>query len=466
MIDDESGFDDKIALPKSYLPNDFELTSDFRMAFDLIENTDNSIFITGKAGTGKSTLIEYFRENTKKKAVFLAPTGVSALNIRGKTIHSFFKFPPQLITSDAIKDNKYGGDKRNIFKSIDLIVLDEISMVRADIIQGIDFILRKYRTYNKPFGGVQMVLVGDMYQLPPVIDSNDKIEITHNGETIFEGSIYHYFERKYKGHYFFNSDAFKYSSFKYCVLNTIFRQKNDGKFVDILNAIRENKISGEILQQLNERYFENIEESENGEIVLCSTNSIANEINKRKMDELSTKAFLYVATLTGVFEKEIPEKDYPAEKYLILKENAQVMMVRNDSSGRWVNGSIGVVKSLADKKIEVEINGTIFDVGQETWEAVDYKYDEKKDELSTNVIGEFMQYPVKLAWAITIHKSQGKTFEKTIIDLGNGAFAHGQTYVALSRCKTLDGIRLKNPIKRKDVILDNKVVNFISGMKN
>jgi hypothetical protein len=449
---------------KSYLPKNFELTSEFQEIFYLIENTEICVFITGKAGTGKSTLIEYLRENTKKKAVFIAPTGVAALNIRGKTIHSFFKFPPQVITSDAIKDNKYGEEKKSIFKSVDLIVIDEISMVRADLIQGIDFVLRNYGKSNLPFGGIQMVLVGYMYQLPPVIDQNDKINITHNGEIIFEGSLHHYFERKYKGHYFFNSDAFKNANFKYCVLNTIFRQKDDNKFMEILNAIRENKISGEILRQLNERHFENIEESETGEIVLCATNNIASEINKRKMDELPTKAFLYEAEVKGIFEKEIPEKDYPAEKYLILKEQAQVMMIKNDISGRWVNGSIGIIKTLAENKIEVEINGTIFEVNKETWEAIDYKYDAKNDKLDTNIIGEYKQYPVKLAWAITIHKSQGKTFEKTIIDLGNGAFAHGQTYVALSRCKTLDGIRLKNPIKHKDVILDDKVVRFISGM--
>jgi ATP-dependent exoDNAse (exonuclease V) alpha subunit len=335
-------------------------------------------------------------------------------------------------------------------------------MARADIIEGIDYILKNFRIKDKPFGGVQMVFIGDMYQLPPVIDKNQKIKITYNGKTVFVGTIYDYFQRKYGGQYFFNSNAFKKADFKYSVLNTIFRQKDDNKFMDILNAIREKNITEELLKQLNERYYERLDDTNDKEIMLCTTNNTVNDINKKKMNELKTKPFLYEAIVTGIFEMEI--KEYPVEKDLILKENAQVMMIKNDKDGNWVNGSIGMIKKLTNDQIDVEIHGTIFTINQETWEAIDYEYDEKNDKLNTNIVGTYSQYPLKPAWAITIHKSQGKTFEKIIIDLGQGAFAHGQTYVALSRCKTLNGIRLKKQIKRKDIILDDKVISFINEM--
>jgi GTPase SAR1 family protein len=447
------------------LPSNFILTDDFRSAFNLMENTNYSIFITGKAGTGKSTLIEYFRIHSKKKYVVLAPTGIAALNIGGKTIHSFFKFPPQVVTSDQIKDNTYRSEIQEIFKYLNTIIIDEISMARADVIEGIDYILKKFRDEDKPFGGVQLICVGDLYQLPPVISKKDNVTITYDGEIIFNGLLYDYFERKYKGHYFFNSDAFKDADFKYCLLNTIFRQKDDNNFMNILNAIRENNITNDLLKQLNDRFSDQIKEA-NDEIVLCTTNAAVDSINKKRMRDLITRAFIYEAIVTGVFETEFDAKDYPVEKQLILKENAQVMFTKNDKEGRWVNGTIGTVKELANDKIDININGTTFTINQETWEAIDYEYDEKNDKLISNVIGTFTQYPLKLAWAITIHKSQGKTFEKVIIDLGNGAFAHGQTYVALSRCKTLNGIKLKKLIKQKDIILDDKVVNFIKQMNN
>jgi GTPase SAR1 family protein len=446
------------------LPADFKFTDDFKKAFDLMENTRHSIFITGKAGTGKSTLIQYFKLNTRKKAVYLAPTGVAALNIRGKTIHSLFKFPLQVITSDQIKNNTYRREVLDLFRNVDVMIVDEISMARADIIEGMDYILKKFRIKDEPFGGVQMVFIGDMYQLPPVLDKNEKITITHNGERVFSGSLHDYFQRKYDGHYFFNSNAFKNAGFKYCVLNTIFRQKDDDTFIDILNAIREKNITGDILDQLNSRYCEGLEDAGENEIMLCTTNRRVDEINRKKMDALHTKEFRYEAFVTGVFESEIRGKDYPVEKSLKLKKGAQVMMIKNDKDGRWVNGSIGIIKKLSGDLIDVELHGTAFTINRELWEAVDYEYDEEKDTLNTNVTGTYSQYPLRPAWAITIHKSQGKTFEKVIIDLGGGAFAHGQTYVALSRCKTLNGIKLKKQINRKDIILDDKVIHFINEM--
>jgi DNA replication protein DnaC len=446
------------------LPADFKFTDDFKRAFDVMENTNYSVFITGKAGTGKSTLIRYFKLNTGKKAVYLAPTGVAALNIRGKTIHSLFKFPPRLVTSDQIKDNTYKREVQELFEKADIIIVDEISMARADIIEGMDYVLKKFRDNGKPFGGVQMAFIGDMYQLPPVINRRETIDITHNGRTIFTGTFHDYFQRKYNGHYFFNSIAFKNADFKYCVLNTIFRQKDDDHFIDILNAIREKNITDDLLEQLNSRYFKGLEDTGKKEIMLCTTNDMADSINRKEMNKLKTREFRYEASVTGIFESEIRDKDYPVERILRLKQNAQIMMVKNDKDGRWVNGSIGTIKKLANNRIDVEIHGTTFNINREIWEAVDYKYDDANDTLNTNVIGTYSQYPLRLAWAITIHKSQGKTFERVVIDLGKGAFAHGQTYVALSRCKTLNGIRLKKQIERKDIILDDMVVDFINEM--
>ena len=285
----------------------------------------------------------------------MAPTGVAALNVRGRTIHSLFRFPHVVITGDAIKDNKYSGHTKQILKNVNVIVVDEISMVRADLIEGMDYILKKIRENTLPFGGAQMVLVGDMYQLPPVVSNADKVNITYNGEVIFEGSIHHYFERKYKGCYFFNSDVFKKSTFEYYIFETVFRQKGDLDFLQILNAIREGKMTDELFAKLNARYFPNIKEAFDREIVLGTTNSIVDEINKRKMDELPTKEFVYNAELSGVFEFLVSEKDYPVEKNLALKEGAQIMMVKNDKIGRWVNGTIGIVKKLAEIRTSRDI---------------------------------------------------------------------------------------------------------------
>jgi ATP-dependent exoDNAse (exonuclease V) alpha subunit len=451
---------------KNNLPKNFELTDDFHRIFDLMENTNDSLFITGKAGTGKSTLIEYFRIKTSKKAVFLAPTGVAALNIRGKTIHSMFQFPPEIITSDKIKGNAYKEEIREIFKKTDIMIIDEISMVRADLLEGVNYILQKFRDKDKSFGGVQMAFIGDMYQLPPVVDRTNRMIFTHGEKFLLEATAYEYLQRKYGGPYFFNSDSFKKADFKYCELNTMFRQKDDDYFVDILNMIRENNVTEGVLDKLNKRcVMQPDDELDDNRITLCSTNNAADNINRKRMAKLPTKLFSYEAKVSGIFKEKITDKDYPVDKNLTLKKDAQVMMIKNDKDGNWVNGTIGIVKKLTENGIEVKIHGTTFNIKRETWEAVDYEYDEETDRLKANVVGTYTQYPLKPAWAITIHKSQGKTFDKVIIDLGRGAFAHGQTYVALSRCKTLNGIFLKQPIKMKDVILDNTVADFHKKMK-
>ena len=459
----ENKFDARIQ-EESKLPKDFVFTDDFRNAFELIEKTNYSVFITGKAGTGKSTLLEYFRLTTKKKTVCLAPTGVAALNIRAQTIHSLFKFPHEVITDDNIENISYKEDVRELFKHVDAILIDEISMVRADVLQGVDYILKKFRDEQKPFGGIQMIFIGDMYQLPPVVSKKDKIEIIFDNGEIFNGCIIDYFNLKYRGHYFFNSDAFEEADFKFLELNTIFRQK-DNDFINILNSIRENNFNNETLSKLNKQYIEGIDVYDNRGIVLCTKNDLVEKRNNKMMEKLQTTAFTYEAKITGSFA-EVASKDYPAPKILTLKQGAQIMMLKNDQEGRWVNGTIGIIDDLSSGEIKVKINRIIYTVNQHEWEAINYVYDSDQDKLISNVIGTFRQYPIMLAWAITIHKSQGKTFDKAVIDLGDGAFAHGQTYVALSRCKTIEGITLKRPVKSKDIIVDDKVVQFIKEMKN
>jgi len=434
----------------------------FKDIFELMEKTYNSIFITGKAGTGKSTLIDYYKTKTKKNTVYLAPTGVAALNIRGKTIHAFFKFPPEVITSDVIERINYKERDIDLYKIVETIIIDEISMVRADLIQGIDYVLKKHRKNYKPFGGVQMIFIGDMYQLPPVV-GKEKVKITYKGKELFnrELRIIDYFQIKYKGPYFFNSDAFKNAFFLFYELDTIFRQ-NDNNFINILNSIRENKINENILDILNKQ-INTVENNEENRIMLCTRKNTVKYRNKKMLKNLNTTPITYYADIKGSFEHIKPE-DYPTEKELILKKNAQVMMLVNDKNGKWVNGTIGKIKNLSNENIEVEINSICYIINKNTWETVDYVYDRDLDILKANKTGEFTQYPLMLAWAITIHKSQGKTFEKVTIDLDNGAFTHGQTYVALSRCKTLEGIVLKRPVKRKDIIVDNEVTAFINKM--
>jgi len=429
--------------------------------YKLMEETNNSLFITGKAGTGKSTLIEYYKTKTKKNTVYLAPTGVAALNVKGKTIHSFFKFPHEIITSDAIEKINYKEKDIDLFKKVEVIIIDEISMVRADIIQGIDYILRLYRNEYKSFGGVQMIFIGDMYQLPPVVDKKD-VKITHKGKIKFDGHIIDYFQLKYGGPYFFNSDAFKNSLFLYYELQTVFRQV-DNNFINLLNLVRENKIDDNILEILNERYNNSIENDDSNRIMLCTRKGTVQNRNNYMLTKLKTTSITFFAEIKGSFTT-VKQEDYPAEKQLILKQGSQVMMLTNDKEGRWVNGSIGKITELSNNKIVVEIKNINYTVNKNLWEAIDYEYNNITDELTTQKTGEFIQYPLMLAWAITIHKSQGKTFDKAIIDLDSGAFAHGQTYVALSRCKTLEGINLKRPVRRKDIIVDNEVTLFINEM--
>lgn len=420
-----------------------ELSSDFKAALDLVEKEGHNLFITGRAGTGKSTLLQLLRNTTKKKMVVLAPTGIAALNVNGQTIHSFFGFPPRPFErKEEIKKRR----KRSLYKKMDLLVIDEISMVRADLLDNIDYFLRINREIPLPFGGVQVVFFGDLFQLPPVVAS--EVEAMR-------------FQILYDSPYFFSSMVLQEGfHLQMMELRKVYRQ-DSRHFLRLLEAVRLNRVDHEDLEELNERYLPNFE-AEDFYITLTARNATADRINQKALADLATTERTYLATVSGVFKESL----YPTEPALKLKIEAQVMFIKNDPDKRFVNGTIGKVQELKNDTIVVEVEEEsgfrrIIEVEKMDWEVLKYEPDEKNpDRIKTEVLGTFTQFPLKLAWAITIHKSQGKTFEKVIIDLGRGAFEHGQTYVALSRCRTLEGIVLKKRLQFRDVKIDERIVDF------
>jgi ATP-dependent DNA helicase PIF1 len=420
---------------------EIELSPEFLRALDILQNSTDNLFITGKAGTGKSTFLEYFRKQTKKNVAVLAPTGVAALNVKGQTIHSFFKFKPHLLTKDSIKIKR----DRKLFSKLDMLIIDEISMVRADVFDAIEYFLRlNGPKQGQPFGGVQICVIGDLYQLSPIV-------------SYAEREIFH---QLYKTPFFFSSDAFALANFGVVELKKIYRQ-SEGDFIEALNKIRTGDSGRATIDFINQRYGKAGLEADT-QVVLTTTNLIADSINSRKLAELSTPEYIYQGTLTGDFG--LDNDKLPAPQTLRLKVGAQVMFTKNHQSKRWVNGTIGIVTSLTAKEIVVTTkkNDKIYSytVEKETWETVRYSYDEALSTINEEVKGEYSQYPLTPAWGITIHKSQGKTLESVVLDLGSGAFAPGQLYVALSRCRTFDNITLKNPISPRDVRCDINVVNF------
>jgi len=423
---------------KTALPPDFEFSDEFREAFELLENSREHIFVTGKAGTGKSTLLEYFRLNTRKNIVVLAPTGVAAIKVHGQTIHSFFAFPPRFIQRDHIK-RLHKGD---LMRRVDAVVIDEASMIRADLLDGIDSSLRLNRDeMNSAFGGARIILFGDLFQLPPVVNKE------------FANIL----RQRYSSPYFFSANVFKEIKLRTINLSKIYRQK-DEQFISFLNKVRENACTADDLLGLNKKVDNDIAGADEGIVTLTATNNVAESINKKRLAQISREAFTYSASI----EDEFKEKDYPVEKDITLKVGAQVIMVKNDPKKQWVNGTICRVVELSDGLIRVSIDQKICDVPKTSWEKIRYSHNKRTDNIEEKVIGCFRQYPIKLAWAITIHKSQGQTFDKIIIDIGNGAFTHGQTYVALSRCRDFEGIRLKRPIAESDIIFDNKIYDFMN----
>lgn len=428
--------------------HELELTPEFQKTLDLLENTDRSVFITGRAGTGKSTLLDYFRNHTKKNVVVLAPTGVAALNVRGQTIHSFFQFRPD-ITADKVK--KLSGSRRHLLQNIDTLIIDEISMVRADLLDCVDLALRLNRDFpDLPFGGLQMVMIGDLYQLPPVVTESEKPVFSHH----------------YDSPYFFSARAFRDENFQpeFIELEKVFRQK-DADFLELLNAIRNRSVSEEQLARLNSRCQPDFNPGENDfYITLTSTNEAADRINQQHLDRLPGRLKHYHGEIEGEFDRA----SLPTSENLLLKEGAQVMLLNNDPYDRWVNGSIGRVEEIirVPEKPDVIMvrlqDDCLVDVLPHQWEIFHFEFDRKKKKIFSRVVGTFTQYPLRLAWAVTIHKAQGKTFDRVIVDIGAGTFAPGQVYVALSRCTSFEGLILKKPIKKSHILMDYRVVRFLT----
>ncbi len=425
------------------VPGNFRLDPELAMAYHVMEFTRDSVFLTGRAGTGKSTLLNYFRQNTIKKYIVLAPTGLAALQVGGMTIHSFFGFPlrPLIKNDPEIRAWSRGHPRLRIVKKMEALVIDEVSMVRADVMDAIDYSLRLNLNNNLPFGGKQVIMIGDIFQLPPVVKGN---ELRHDDED------------PYYSPYFFSSAVFHAAMPRVIELKKVYRQTDDD-FIYLLNRVRMGTAAMEDLEYLNGRCVETSSRDEEFAITLTSVNALADLVNQQQLAAIPGTGFEFKAKVEGTF----PQKIFPATAGLRLKKGAQVMMIRNDVEGKWVNGSIGVIDELAADEIIVRFpDGSRRKVSPVTWEHKAYTWDKANNTINFTVEGTFVQYPLRLAWAITIHKSQGLTFDKVIIDLGRGAFAHGQLYVALSRCRTLGGIRLKGKIQPKDMIVDEFVEQF------
>ena len=430
-----------------------ENNPELQLAWQFIENTGTHLFLTGKAGTGKTTFLKRLKEQTPKRMVVLAPTGIAAINAGGVTIHSFFQlsfapFVPETTFNSSQTHYRYSKEKRNIIRSMDLLVIDEISMVRADLLDAVDATLRRYRDREKPFGGVQLLMIGDLQQLAPVVKDNE----------------WELLRKHYETPYFFASHALKETVYMTIELRKVYRQ-SDTFFLALLNKIRENKADDEVLNELNRRYQPGFQpQKEEGYIRLTTHNYQAQKVNDRELASLPSKAYHFRAEIEGDF----PEYSYPADELLTIKEGAQIMFLKNDPSSekRYYNGMIGEVVTVNDTGIIVRGKGnkSEFQLLPEEWGNYKYVLNEETKEITEVIEGTFRQYPIRLAWAITIHKSQGLTFERAIIDARN-SFAHGQTYVALSRCKTLEGMVLESPLRREAIISDATVDNFTKAVE-
>ena len=424
-----------------------ERNTQLRTAWDFVENTGKSIFLTGKAGTGKTTFLKTVVERSRKRAVVVAPTGVAAINAGGVTIHSFFQLPLSPYVPEATIKNRFdfGKDKRRIIASLDLLIIDEISMVRSDLLDAVDNVLRRFRDRFAPFGGVQLLMIGDLQQLTPVVTPED------------ERMLAPYYDTPY----FFGSKALKQVDYVTIQLDKVFRQQ-DNSFIGILNHIRDGNVDDADLNALNSRYVPGfIPNDDDGYIRLTTHNRMADQYNENALKRLPSKAFRFKAEVEGTF----PEYSYPTSETLEIKVGTQVMFVKNDTSvpQRYYNGRIGKVTYVDQEKILVKCPGddNHIEVEPLEWENAKYTLNPQTKEIETEVQGVFRQYPLRLAWAITIHKSQGLTFDKAIID-ANFSFAPGQVYVALSRCRTIEGMVLASPLQARAIINDRRVEDYIS----
>jgi ATP-dependent DNA helicase PIF1 len=435
-------------LTDSELYDELDFHNDFARTFDAMENTDRNIFVTGKAGTGKSTLLQYFRKHTTKNIAILASTGVAAVHIKGQTIHSFFRFRPD-ISLEKVPKVFLNRGQRKIFEALDTIVIDEVSMVRADLLDCIELFLRIYGPDpDRPFGGVQLIFFGDLYQLPPVVTPYERES----------------FRMMYNGPFFFHARSFPELRLSIFELTQVYRQKQQD-FVELLGSVRDNTINQQGIEWLNQRHIRLSEvDDPSFYIYLTTTNRIADQVNLRKLEQLSTPEVTMAGTLTGHFK----DKQLPTTQELMIKINAQVMLLNNDSEGRWINGSIGRVTDIVETSrgvdhIQVELmTGETVAVKPFTWEMFHYKFNEDTEALEQEKVGSFKQFPIRLAWAVTIHKSQGQTFDRVVLDIGSGTFAPGQVYVALSRCTTIEGLVLKQRLAKRHIIVDRQVVDFMT----
>ncbi len=425
------------------MPKRIEINERFAEAIGLMEETEDNVFITGRAGTGKSTLLDYFRSIACKKIVVLAPTGVAAVNISGQTIHSFFGFRPDVTVEKVVKEARMKASP--IYKNLDAIIIDEISMVRADLLDCVDQFLRiNGKTPGAPCGGIQMIFIGDLYQIPPVVTGQER----------------QIFKEYYESEYFFDARVFQEMEFVFLELEKIYRQ-TDPHFIALLNKIRNKTATGEDLEAINSR-AEEASALPDGIIYLTTTNAMAEKRNEAELEKLPGKSHYFRAEIDG----EMDKKYFPAQELLQLKEGAQVMMLNNDAEGRWINGTIGTVAAIKKESLTVRLlDGANETIKPYRWNINRFFWDQDKNAVASETMGTFRQYPLKLAWAITIHKSQGKTFDHVAVDLGRGAFVPGQLYVALSRCRSLEGIHLKRKIRESDIWIDWRVVKFITGFQ-
>ena len=431
---------------------------EFQDAWGVIQKTHRSVFLTGKAGTGKSTFLKYIRSNTTKKTVVLAPTGIAAVNVGGQTLHSFFKIPfkpllpddPDIANVSRLRKMlRYTKEKVKLIRELDLIIIDEISMVRADIIDFVDRVLRVFSgNMREPFGGKQLLLVGDIFQLEPVV--------THDTRDILR--------RYYKNFFFFNARAFDQINLVAIELRKIYRQSDDN-FISMLDRVRVNRATAADIARLNQRCNPDYQEVGGNElaVTLATRRDTVDSINDEHMQALKTPECIYEGTTEGDF----PENSLPTARHLVLKEGAQVIFIRNDKEGRWCNGTIGKVTRLEPDRVFVALeNDEEVEVLNEIWENMQYTYNEKEKKVEEKVLGTFIQIPIKPAWALTVHKSQGLTFNHVVIDFVGGAFTGGQTYVALSRCTSLEGITLLKPLSERDIIVNLAVVDFSRQFNN
>lgn len=438
------------------LPENLDLINpEFIQAWNLIRHTNKSVFLTGKAGTGKSTFLRYICKNTKKKYVVLAPTGIAAVNVGGVTLHSFFHIPlrpippddPDYTVSRILRKLKLTKEQFRVIKNVELIIIDEVSMVRPDIIDFIDRLLQAVTGIRRePFGGKQLLLVGDIFQLEPVVTSDTRTILS----------------RYYTDFFFFNALAYSRIPLVSIELKKVYRQ-SDPSFISMLDRIRVNKASGEDLRRLNSRLVSvadaGTDSSDEFVMTLASRRGLADAINSRMMQQNPNPETVFIGKIEGDF----PERSLPTDLNLAVKKDEQIILIKNDKDKRWVNGTLARVEAIENDSIRIILeDGSTHTLEREVWDNVKYTFDENEKKVNEEIIGRFIQFPIKAAWALTVHKSQGLTFNKVSIELGDGAFSAGQTYVALSRCRSFEGLRFHSPISRRDVIVSRGAVEFSS----